>query len=57
LGGIDLDPSKFDIKAQGNMDALFTEVPAADAVQIEGLEPQILSITPGDGFLKRFSIK
>jgi len=53
LGCIDLDTSKFDIKTQGSLDALFTEVHAADAVKIEGLEPVILSITPGEGFLKR----
>jgi hypothetical protein len=53
LGGIDLNPSRFNIKVQGNTELLFAEVPAADAVRIEGLEPQILSIIPGEGFIKR----
>jgi hypothetical protein len=57
VGGIDLDPSRFGIKAEGNAQEAFAEIPAADAVRLQGLIPQILFIGPADGFLKRFDIK
>ncbi len=57
LGGIDLDPSKFDIKARGMAEAMLTEVPAMEAARIEGLLPRILSIAPGEAFVKRLGIK